>query len=437
MKVLYFDCFSGISGDMTLGALIDLGVDKELFKSELDKLNLSGYDIVIGNKSKNGIIGTDVDVIINEEYEKLQERLKRHEEHQHLHKHGHPHEHSHEHGHHHKHGHSEDSHQHSHSARNLKSIETMIDWSDLNQNVKDFSKRVFREIAKAEAKVHNKDINEVHFHEVGAIDSIVDIVGAAICLDLLGIQRVHSSPLHDGHGFIECQHGIIPVPVPAVMEMLKNSDIPLVSEDVNTELVTPTGMGIIKCLSSGFGNMPAMTVEKVGYGMGKRETGRFNALRVVMGTLVENKGSSDEITLLETNIDDMTPEALGYTAEALLEAGALDVFITPVYMKKSRPASILSVLVNEEKEEKFVDIILRETSTLGIRKSSVKRYCMDREMIEVETQYGKARVKIASGYGIRKAAPEYEDCKEIAKRTGLPLREVYELVMEKAGKHVI
>jgi pyridinium-3,5-bisthiocarboxylic acid mononucleotide nickel chelatase len=199
------------------------------------------------------------------------------------------HEHEHKH-HHHSHAHVGENHNqsHSHMERNLRSIEELIDTSDLNQNVKDFSKLVFGEIARAEAKVHNKDINEVHFHEVGAIDSIVDIVGAAICIDLLGIKKVYSSPQHDGKGFIECQHGIIPVPVPAVMEMLKGSGIPIISEDINTELVTPTGMGIIKCLASNFGNMPAMIIDKVGYGLGKRETGRFNALRVAMGSLYED-----------------------------------------------------------------------------------------------------------------------------------------------------
>jgi pyridinium-3,5-bisthiocarboxylic acid mononucleotide nickel chelatase len=447
MKVLYFDCFSGISGDMTLGALIDLGIDRDAFKRELDKLNLSGYDIVIGSKSRNGIIGIDVNVILNSEYEKHQERIKNHDdyhrEHEHSHEHGHSHGHTHRHDHHgHIHGHDHwdghHSHHHDLGERNLKSIETIIDWSDLSLKVKDFSKQVFREIAKAEARVHNKDINEVHFHEVGAIDSIVDIVGIAICLDLLGVEKVFSSPLHDGHGFIECQHGIIPVPVPAVMEMLKDSNIPLISEDINTELVTPTGMGIIKCLSSQYGVMPAMTIEKVGYGMGKRETGRFNALRVVLGTLTEDRVTSDEVILLETNIDDMTAEALGYTTEKLLEAGALDVFITPIHMKKNRPANMLSVLVKSENEEKTVDLLLRETTTIGIRKSSMKRYCMEREIVEVDVEFGKARVKIATGYGIRKLAPEYEDCKEIALRTGLPFREVYSMVMEKArGKYAL
>jgi len=423
VKVLYFDCFSGISGDMTLGALLDLGIDKEEFKRELSKLNLKGYDIVIEKTTRDGIVGTNVNVILSKEYEELQKKLERHE-HEHKHEHGSGHNHDHSHGD----GHSHD-HSHLHSMRNLKSIEMIIDWSDLKQSVKDLSKKVFREIAQAEAKVHNMDINEIHFHEVGAIDSIVDIVGTAICIDMLGVQKIFSSPLHDGRGFIQCQHGIIPVPVPAVMEMLRDSKIPLIQEDINTEMVTPTGMGLIKCLSSSFGNMPAMIIDKIGYGFGKRDIGRLNALRVIVGTLFEDDGMMEEIAVLETNIDDMSPELLGFTSEKLLESGALDVFYTPVYMKKSRPAFLLTVLTNKGLEEKLVDIIFKETSTLGIRRSTVKRYCMERETVMVSTGLGQVRVKVASRGNFRKCAPEYEDCKKIATKNKIPLMQVFDEVI--------
>lgn len=422
MKALYFDCFSGISGDMTLGALIDLGIDKRKFISELGKLNLSGYDTLIEKKEKNGIIGTDVQVLLNEE--KFNGETKEHE-------HNGPHEcHAHNH---HQHGHDG----HGHTARNLKDIELIIDSSDLSQRVKDLSKKVFREIARAEAKVHNKDISKIHFHEVGAVDSIVDIVGAAICLDLLGVDKVFSSPLHDGHGFIECQHGTIPVPVPAVMEMLKGTKIPVITEEVCTELVTPTGMGLIKCIASSYGSMPPMAVEQVGYGMGKRDTGKFNALRVVMGTLLDKNKVVEEIAVLETNIDDMNPEILAYVSERLMESGALDVFYTPVYMKKSRPAVMLTVLSPKEIEQRLVDLILKETSTLGVRRTNSVRYCMDREVVKIPTKYGKVRVKVASmENGTKKFAPEFEDCKKIAQETGMPLQQVYDLVKkecERAG----
>lgn len=422
MKVLYFDCFSGISGDMAMAALLDLGVDSGLLLNELAKLELDGYRIEITKKSQSGIIGTDIDVILTEEHD-----LEHSHEHEQDHDNEHGHEHGHDHEHEHEHKHDRD---HVHAHRNLRDIEEIIDKSGLKQKVKDISKKIFREIAIAEGKVHNKPLEEVHFHEVGAVDSIVDIVGVSICLDLLGVEKVLSSPLHDGHGFIKCQHGIIPVPVPAVMEMLKESGIPLISEDISTELITPTGMGIIKCISSGFGRIPAMSIDRIGYGMGKRNTGRLNALRVVLGNTFEEESVLEEVTILETNIDDMSSEILGYTMERLLEKGALDVFYTPIYMKKNRPAVMLTVLCRKEKEKELTEILFRETTTLGIRKSVSSRYCMDRETMRVKTRCGDIRVKIASSEGIRKISPEYEDCRAIALNTGLPLKEVYDLAYE-------
>lgn len=455
MKILYFDCFSGISGDMTIGALLDLGIDERMFRQELSKLNLDGYDLRINKKLNRGISGTDIDVVLAEDEA----------DHGHDHDHGHgDNHHGHDHSHDgHRHGHEDDDHHHGENAhhhgneRNLADIMAIIDGSSLSGRVKDFSRRVFTEIASAEAKVHGKPISEVHFHEVGAVDSIVDIAGAAIGLELLGVDRVYSSPLHDGSGFIECRHGIIPVPVPAVVEMLAGSGIPLITEDVGTELVTPTGMGIIKCLAESFGVRPAMTVERTGYGLGKRETGRLNALRVIMGELYEEDshnagkapqedrakeaangggytGHGDEIAVLETNIDDSSPEIMGYASEKLFENGALDVFYTPIYMKKNRPAYMLTVLARREDEEKLADIILAETSTLGIRKSVSDRYCMDRKTVNVTTPYGDARVKIALRGAMRKAAPEYEDCRRLAAANGVPISKIYETVMENARK---
>ncbi|NLD48148.1 MAG: nickel pincer cofactor biosynthesis protein LarC [Clostridiaceae bacterium] len=401
MKVLYLDCFSGISGDMMLGALLDLGIDQDKFRSELEKLKLPGFQINIDKKMISGIAVTDVEVVVHE----------------------HNHNHNHGNGHHH-----EDDHHHHHCARNINDIERLIDDSGLSVNVKDFSKRVFEEIAKAEARVHNMDIGQVHFHEVGAVDSIVDIVGVAICLDLLGADRVYCSALHDGNGFIECQHGKLPVPVPAVMEMLKKSGIPYITEDINTELVTPTGMGLVKCLSAGFGVMPPMTVDMVGYGAGKRETGRFNALRCVMGELLQGEGKDGEILVLETNIDDMNPEILGYVMERLFENGALDVFYSPVYMKKNRPGIMLTVLSEKDNEDNLTGIIMEETSTLGVRKFVSKRHILGREFKKVNTRYGEVRVKVAGEGAFGKAAPEYEDCVELAKKNGVPLRKIYDEV---------
>ena len=421
MKVLYFDCFSGISGDMTLGALLDLGIDKDAFLTELEKLKVHGYSIDINKKVKNGISGTDVHVVLeetghHENGEEHQYGEIHHTDHHHHGEHEHTHEHSHNH----------------HSERNLEDIELIINQSDLRPRVKSMSTKIFREIARAEAKVHGKDINEVHFHEVGAVDSIVDIVGSCICLDMLGIERIFASELHEGKGFVKCAHGLLPVPVPAVMEMLCSSKIPLITEDIPFELVTPTGLGIIKMISSGFGKMPPMSIEKTGYGMGKRETGRFNALRVVMGSLYQQDMiPSDEISILETNIDNMSPEIMGYTMEKLLDSGALDVYYTPIYMKKNRPSAMLTVLVKYGEEKKISEIIFSETSTLGIRISHSQRFCMDRELVKVNTQYGAVRVKVANIGDIMKFAPEYEDCRSIALKTGMPIKEVYELVNEK------
>ncbi|HPC99794.1 MAG TPA: nickel pincer cofactor biosynthesis protein LarC [Acetivibrio sp.] len=421
MKLLYFDCFSGISGDMVLGALIDLGIDVDVFKSELQKLGLDEFDISVEKKMKNSITVTDVDVLIKDKV------------HDHVHSHGCEKEQNHDHGcekgQHHNHGcengpHGRYHHHHA-SARNLADIEKIIDDSNLKDSVKQLSKKIFGEIARAEAKVHNKPVSDVHFHEVGAVDSIVDIVGASICIDLLNVDRIYSSPLHDGTGFIECQHGKLPVPVPAVMEMLKESNIPYIVEDVNTELITPTGIGIIKTIASGFGTMPPMTVDKVGYGAGKRETGRLNALRCVLGTTSDEGIKDNEIAVLETNIDDMNPEVLGYVMDLLFESGALEVYYTPVYMKKNRPGVMLTVLSEKEDEKKLEDIILKETSTLGIRKTFATRYVMNRENRWVDSEFGKISVKEAYYEGIKKFAPEFEDCRKAAQKHNVPLWKVY------------
>lgn len=404
MRAVYFDCFSGISGDMMLGALIDLGANPEKLLENLRKLDVRGYDIIIEKKESCGIVATDVKVILLNENEVEYG-------HNHNNSHNH-HDNSHNHGHNHNHG------------RNLSDIESIIDASSLTERVKYLSKNIFREIAKAEAKVHNKDICEVHFHEVGALDSIVDVVGVCICLELLGVEAVFSSPLKEGTGFINCQHGTLPVPVPAVMEMLKGSGIPVETQMINTELVTPTGIGIIKTLSRGFGLMPKMYVEGVGYGLGKRDTGRFNALRAVVGSLFEEEILSNDVFLLEANIDDLAPQILGYTLDTLLENGALDVFFTPIYMKKNRPAQKLSVICEVKDEKKMADLIFRETSTIGIRKSRMERMVMERSIKTVETEYGPIRFKESKWGDTLRITPEYEDAKEIARQKGLPLIDV-------------
>jgi len=391
MSVLYFDCFSGISGDMTLGALLDLGIDEGEFRRKLAGLAVSGYDLAVTRRSLQGIHGTAACVTLRRE-----------------------------------------GHGHGHGETNLRSLEKLIEESALPRGVKDTSLGIFREIARAEGAVHHQAMEDVHFHEVGAVDSLVDIVGTAICIDMLDVEGVLASPLHDGTGFVECRHGTIPVPVPAVMEMLKGSGIPLVQEDIPTELVTPTGMGIIKRLSSGFGVMPPMTIEAVGYGFGTRRTGRLNALRVVMGSPLGAAAEADEVAVLETNIDDSTPEMLGYAMERLLESGAPDVFYTPVHMKKNRPAAMLTVLCAKRDEEKLATIIFEETSTLGVRTATARRLCMKRTPAVVETEYGPVRVKVATRGGLTKVSPEFEDARALARAAGVPLARLYHAVQKGA-----
>lgn len=396
-RILYFDCFSGISGDMTLGALLDLGIDPSFFKSELEKLCISGYHIEIKPTQQNAIKGTDVTVHLTQETKET-------------------------HCHHHEHG----------DARNLYDITHLIYQSSIKPRAKELAVSIFTEIAKAEAKVHGNSIEEVHFHEVGAVDSIIDIVGTAICLEYLKIDRISCSIIQDGHGFIECQHGRLPVPVPAVSEMLAESNLTLVSGDIQGELVTPTGFGILKATASDCGSIPKMNVEKVGYGFGKKKTSEFNALRVFLGSTADTSTEpidlntlDSTITIIETSLDDETGEILAYTMDCLFDAGALDVYYTPIYMKKNRPAFLLTVLCNNEDLQTMSDILFQETSTIGLRYRKTKRLILSRETAIVETPLGTVRVKQAQENQFVKCKPEFEDCIKLAKKHNLPLREVY------------
>jgi uncharacterized protein (TIGR00299 family) protein len=453
MKTLYLDCFSGISGDMLLGALVDVGVDEDALISELAKLNVEGYKLSFEKKAKQGIGGTDAHVDLFDHHMMEHDHDHHHDEdhhHEHDHHHGEDNHHGNEDEHHHvhndehhhihddehfhgqdEHSHGEDEPHHHHLSRNFSDIQHIIDSSGISDRVKELSKKIFYEIAVAEAKVHMKPVEEVHFHEVGAIDSIVDIVGVCICLDMLGVEKVCASELHDGKGFIQCQHGTIPVPVPAVMEMLRGSGIPLVQENIETELVTPTGFAIAKCVAAAFGKVPVMNVQRVGYGFGKRETGGFNAIRVLLGETEEKQGL-ESLVVLETNIDNLSGEILGYSMEKLLNEGALDVFHTPIYMKKNRPAVMLSVITKADMEQKLVDILLKETTTLGIRRYEISRYAMEREIFSVNTKYGEVRLKKAWLGSVVKYSPEYEDCAQIAREHNVPIKDVFAAAMAEA-----
>ncbi len=415
-RVLYFDCFSGISGDMAMAALIDLGLDPRVVQEELTKLHLSGYELEIKKTQQLSISGTDVKVKLASEGE--------------VHVHDHKNEH--------EHGHETYSNKHLHShdvERNLADIIKIIHDSHISQNAKDLGIKIFREIALAEAKVHGKPVEEVRFHEIGAVDSIVDILGTAICFDLLKIDMVVCSPVKEGRGFVQCRHGVMPIPVPAVAQMLQGSEIELITEDVEKELVTPTGFGILKVLKQSCGKMPKMNVLATGYGFGKTQTGRLNALRVFLGTVEETseythlssgmmKAAEDVVFVLETNLDDCTGEVLGYTMERLFEEGALDVYFTPIQMKKNRPAHMVSVICNQDKIKKLSEILFKETGTLGLRIRETKRIIAHREMKNLDTEFGQVRMKYSQAGGIESFKPELDHCKDIAKKYGLPLKEV-------------
>lgn len=415
-RILYFDCFAGISGDMTIAALIDLGLSEKVVLEEIAKLGIGGYEIDIKKTNRFSISGTDVHV-------KLDGGVHC----QHTHAQDENQEHHHE---------GDHSHSHNDGERSLGHITHIINNSRITENAKKISIEIFKEIAKAEAIVHGKSLEDVHFHEVGAVDSIVDIVGAAICIDLLHIDEVVCSKVHEGQGFVNCQHGRLPIPVPAVAQMIKNSGIAMVIEDVQAELVTPTGLGILKVLKKSCGKMPNMEVEAVGYGFGKTETGRLNALRVFLGMQEEKAAVSgefdqDTIVVLETNVDDCTGEILGYTLEKLMMEGALDAYFTPIQMKKNRPATMITVLCREEKAQGLSKVLFEETGTLGIRSSYSNRFTLPRDVRVINTEFGPIRAKACQINGKEKLKPEFEDCAKIAKEENLPLKYVQEKISKK------
>jgi len=381
MKTAYFDCFSGISGDMIIGALLDLGLDINFLDKELKKLNLKNYEIQSKKIVKNGIAATKFDVSIK--------------------------------------------HEHNHEERNLKEINEIIKKSKLDNEIKNTIKKIFLKIAIAEAKVHNKPVDKIHFHEIGAIDTIIDIAGAVIGFKKLGIDRIYCSKLNVGTGFVEFSHGKWPVPAPATAEILRN--VPIYNNNIEAELVTPTGAAIITALASGFGEMPAMKVEKIGYGAGTKELEQPNVLRVFLGELDNMK--NDTINIIETNIDNMNPEIYPYVIERLMENGALDAYLTNIIMKKGRPAIKLTVLSEMKDTDKLCNVIFDETTTLGVRILIAAKKKLDREIKTIKTKYGNVGVKISKLKNeVKNIMPEYEDCVKIAKNRKIPLKEVYEEV---------
>jgi pyridinium-3,5-bisthiocarboxylic acid mononucleotide nickel chelatase len=402
-RTLYLDCFAGASGDMLVGAMLDSGLDFELLRSALLKLGVEGYELSLGRVDRSGISAAKFDVHLTGEPQQ----------------HGHHHNHDHSHGEH-SHGHGRQSHH-----RSLSEIKGIISSSNLSEPVKQRAQAIFQRIGEAEAKIHDVPIETVHFHEVGAIDSIVDIVGACVAFDALKIERIISSPLHVGSGTFQCAHGTYPVPGPATAELLKG--VPIYSKDVEGELVTPTGAAIISTLAEGYGSMPMMKIENIGYGAGTRDYPKFpNALRAIIGELEEDADRTPgAVTIIEANIDDLNAQVFGYLMEKALAAGALDIFYTPVQMKKNRPGVLLTLLCTPPDRERMCDLIFRETTTLGVRYRNEQREILTREFVNVETEYGPIRVKVSRARDgrVMNASPEFEDCRVAAEKSGVGLRD--------------
>lgn len=415
MRVLYYDCFAGISGDMNLAAMIDCGVPLSYLEEELKKLGIEGYEITAKKSLKMGISGTQVDVVTPKP-EKIADTQ------------------SHGHGHGHGHGHSyvladtnqqtAHSHEHAGEHRAYRDIKKIINSSSLETEVKKTSIDIFEKVAIAEAKIHNKTVEDVHFHEVGAIDSIVDIVGAAICYHFLKPEKVLCSTIELGGGFVQCAHGKFPVPAPATAEILKG--LPIKMGTVQVETTTPTGAAILATLVDEFTDSPSITINKIAYGLGHRNLSIPNVLRVYSGEML-GTSNQEKALVVECNLDDMPAEYYSYLMDKLFNSGAHDVYLTPIIMKKSRPAVTVSVLCSHTGAADIESILFSETTTLGIRSYEVNKKMLERKVVSVHTMFGKIDIKVAGNNNSEfKYKPEYEQCREAAEKFNVPLRRVIE-----------
>lgn len=397
MKTLYIDCPMGAAGDMLSAALYEIMPDRDSALSKLNSLGIPGVEFIAEPSEKCGITGTHMTVKVHGEEES---EHMHHHEHEHI----HGHEHEHEHGHHHA---------------GMEDIRKIVGGMNAEEKIKEDVMKVYRLIAEAESRVHGKPVELIHFHEVGAMDAVADIAAVCLMMNELSPERITVSPVNVGSGTVKCAHGILPVPAPATALLLK--DVPIYSNAISGELCTPTGAALLKYFADGFGNMPVTVPEKIGYGMGKKDFPAANCVRVILG----NDGSDDgTVYELKCNLDDMTPEALGYAMDVLFKEGALDAFTEAVGMKKSRSGVMLTVLCREKDREKMVRLIFKHTSTIGIREIKTRRYVLDRQTEEVESPYGKLRIKVSLGYGVKKVKPEFEDVREIAEKNGISIEDV-------------
>lgn len=386
MKIAYFDCFSGASGDMIMGSLLDAGLTLEHLRNQIKKLGLSHYDIGVEKVTKKGISGSQALISI-------------------------------------------DQHHHDHHHRHLSHIKQIIHNSTLPGSVKEKSIAIFQRLAEAESEVHGSEVEQVHFHEVGAMDAIIDVVGAVIGFNALGIEKIVCSPLHVGCGTVKCAHGVLPVPAPATAELIKGR--PIYSSGVEGELLTPTGAAILTTLSSEFGAMPAMSINAIGYGAGTSEPAIPNLLRVSIGEACDETMDyeTEQAAVLETNIDDMNPQIYDYLIQKMLNLGAMDVFLTSVQMKKNRPGTLLTLVCAPDKIGIFSDLLLKETTTIGLRWKVENRIKAPRKIATIETEHGPVRIKIAKNAGkIINISTEYDDCKKISLKNEIPLKTVIDKI---------
>ena len=424
MKTLYFECGMGAAGDMLMAALLELHDNPKEFLEKLNNIGVPNVTVSSEPSVKCGITGTHIKVAINGEEESADMHVHEHE-HSHGHSHtGHDHEHSHgEHDHNHGHSHNGHHHHHEnhgeHSHGSYHDIEHLIGHLKVSHNVKENVLAVYKLIAEAESHVHGVPVNQIHFHEVGQMDAVADITGVCMLMEELAPDTVFASPVNTGSGFVRCAHGILPVPAPATAYILQN--VPMYNDQIRGELCTPTGAALLKHFVKEFRAMPVITVDKIGYGMGKKDFERANCVRAFIG---EINGANEEVIELVCNLDDMTPESVAFAQQLLFDEGALDVYTTPIGMKKSRMGLSFTCMCRVGDKEKMLSLIFKHTSTLGIREYVSKRHTMRKSETRVQTKYGAVRLKTSSGFGVEKSKPEYEDIAKIARERGVSLQDI-------------
>lgn len=429
MKTLYLECAMGAAGDMLMGALLELFPEPQERIRRLNALGIPGVTYQMERREKCGILGTHVSVLVNGQEEHSHDHIhgQEHHEHAHMHEqhehdHEHEHEHDHEHAHEHTHHHDHEDHTHAHHHSSMADIRHIIGHLALPETVRTNAISVYEAIARAESHAHGKPVEEIHFHEVGTMDAVADVVGVCMLMDELGVQQVYGSPVHVGSGHVHCAHGILPVPAPATTFLLQG--VPCYGGEIQGELCTPTGAALLRRFVTKFGPMPRMTMEKVGYGMGNKDFAMANCVRAILGETETETETADTVIELQCNLDDMTPEDLGYAEEKLMEAGALDVYTTAIGMKKNRPGVLLSVLAKPEDRDTLTKLLFLHTTTLGVRETEHRRKILTRTAYEKNTPWGPVTVKCAEGWGVRREKPEFEDLRRIAEREHISLSEI-------------